>query len=1759
MGDQRTSGIYWAQLKAMLKRNLLLKKRDKRRTMAEVLLPIYTLGVLFLIKVAVPNPNFPELNQPGGAAELFGKFRNGSHTVAVVPNSTEVQVIDFLKTVDVLWENINENQNAKFTPIAWVVYPTIEDLLTAYWMEPNAIPLAVIFKSSDPINGPLSYEIRTNPNLFETPSTVQLYGSPASCRDYKSIWQNVPGVPTPVLPQGLEVEDNCPVNQYYYSGFLALQALMDFTKIRLDAGIETLAIPKIFLELFPKASYTGDWMVIVRVLIPLYTVIALSQFITYLLILIVGEKEQKIKEGMRIMGLYDSVFWLSWFIIYAIFVLLLTIICCTLLFALNIFTNTCFIMVFMLIFMYCLSIIMFGFMLTPFFDKSRTAGILGNFAVTILSLLYFIQVFVRDSSSVALWIVSLISPAGFALAMDKALLMDLAGEGVNISNVWNGPDMPFGGSLIMMAVDVVLYGWIAYYLDSVIPSEHGVKRSPFFCFNPLFWWKSQPVDKIPLPNGESVGSLAGEEGVADFEPVPREMKGKEAIRIVDLHKRFKSFRKPEVKAINGINLTIYEGHVTAILGHNGAGKTTLFNILTGLTAPTSGTAYIFGYDVRNQNEMDQVRRMTGVCPQHDILFDNLSPREHLEFFATVKGIPASKIEEEVSRTLKDVDLSDKANTPATHLSGGQKRKLSVGIAVIGDPKIIILDEPTAGVDPYSRRHMWNVLQNRRHGRVILLTTHFMDEADILADRKAVVSKGNIRCCGSSLFLKNKFGIGYHLTLVLEAAAKEQAITRLVTTHVSKAEKARRHGRELSFILPHNAVDHFASLFSAIETEITNKSKLGISSYGVSMTTLEEVFLHLEKGEDEVEETVDNLSKKIVRNRALSRSLSLQSKSTSYQSLQNEGVNFIENGHDAKGRQTAVNPADMTDDGICLVAGGDVTEIGGLEAISETKSPISGIGLEKIECHPNACQTVLALMKLRCLRMFRDIQKLYFMILLPLLCAALSLYFDNYFQNSNNTSKPLELNGSTYGLMSTVAIHNSSGSDITNFIDQLVDLGVRQTDSYNGNFSALLDFAPHLAAFDVHKFEDGEYSFTVLYNDTFQHSLPVTLNLLSNAIYRLLTPEKVRNGNFEPIRVMAQPFQQTMQPEGINIASTTQTILIGMVLVMVPVSLAIDLVYDRELKTKNQLRVNGLSTTMYFLTYFIVLVAIMSLTCAALIVMMVAFEIPALREWPAIVVFSLLIFFYCPSSILSCSCISYIFDKTDSAQSILPNIATFLGWIPFLMVVLLDVMHVGKTFALVLHCVFSLTNTMYIPYSIVYYIQRVYLLCNVNLACDRLTLASYCTPEIGVLLAGMIINIPLWFVLLRIVDIKKSGGRARDAFNFLRKTTSENNLPESVDVFVGENEDEDVRAERQKVKNFIGSNNVNHPVVMVQDLHKEYKNKLAKGNQYCSCCFKADEPEEKMKVAVKSLSLAVDAGEVFGLLGHNGAGKTTTMKIITAEEAPTSGRVFIGGQSISSNSNSVFQLLGYCPQHDALWKNITVREHIEIYAAIRGVSHGDIGKIVNRYISGLQIQEHADKQVKMCSGGTKRKLSFAMAMVGNPKIVLLDEPSTGMDPRSKRFLWDTILASFQGSKGAILTTHSMEEADALCSRVGITVKGELRCLGSTQHLKNLYGAGYTLELKVRVKEATPLANSGDRHREVIDFVAELFPNSSLEEVFVDRLVFSVPQHSVPSLAKCFMQLEKARIMQGCIEEYSFSQTTLEQVFLKFAQYDEINGE
>lgn len=193
-------------------------------------------------------------------------------------------------------------------------------------------------------------------------------------------------------------------------------------------------------------------------------------------------------------------------------------------------------------------------------------------------------------------------------------------------------------------------------------------------------------------------------------------------------------------------------------------------MLTGLLQPTEGRAEVFGLDICN--DIETVRQMLGVCPQHDVLFDHLTPEDHLRLFAAFKGTESSKIEKLVQAMLKDIDLVGQKDQLAKTLSGGQKRKLSVAIAMIGDSKVIMLDEPTSGMDTSARRKLWEMLKRNKAGKIIILTTHYMEEADILGDRIAIMAEGEVQCTGSSLFLKNRYGVGYNL--VVAKSSRDEA-------------------------------------------------------------------------------------------------------------------------------------------------------------------------------------------------------------------------------------------------------------------------------------------------------------------------------------------------------------------------------------------------------------------------------------------------------------------------------------------------------------------------------------------------------------------------------------------------------------------------------------------------------------------------------------------------------------------------------------------------------------------------------------------------------------------------------------------------------------------------------------------------------------------------------------------------------------------------------------------------------------------------
>ncbi|RYR08550.1 hypothetical protein Ahy_B05g076286 isoform G [Arachis hypogaea] len=304
-----------------------------------------------------------------------------------------------------------------------------------------------------------------------------------------------------------------------------------------------------------------------------------------------------------------------------------------------------------------------------------------------------------------------------------------------------------------------------------------------------------------------------------------------------------------------------------LLGPNGAGKTTVINCLTGITPATDGDALIYGHSIRSSTGMSNIQKLIGVCPQFDILWDALSGEEHLQLFATIKGLTPSSINSITQTSLAEVRLTDSAKVRAGSYSGGMKRRLSVAISLIGDPKLVVLDEPvrmqswillffTTGMDPITRRHVWDIIENAKRGRAIVLTTHSMEEADILSDRIGIMAKGKLRCIGTAIRLKSRFGTGFIANISFYgnnvesrtdnrdavSTVHQEAVKQFFKNHLDVVPK-EENNNFITFVIPHDKEGLLTNFFAELQDR---EEEFGISDIQLGLTTLEEVFLNIAK-------------------------------------------------------------------------------------------------------------------------------------------------------------------------------------------------------------------------------------------------------------------------------------------------------------------------------------------------------------------------------------------------------------------------------------------------------------------------------------------------------------------------------------------------------------------------------------------------------------------------------------------------------------------------------------------------------------------------------------------------------------------------------------------------------------------------------------------------------------------------------------------------------------------------------------------------
>nr|XP_021514215.1 ATP-binding cassette sub-family A member 8-B-like [Meriones unguiculatus] len=1438
---------------------------------------------------------------------------------------------------------------------------------------------------------------------------------------------------------------DCLVSIFWKKGFVALQAAINAAIIETTTNHsvmeELLSVTGKYMKIQPFISQNG----ILTDFFILFCIISFSPFIYYMSINVTRER-QRMKGLMVMMGLQESAFWLSWGLLYAGFIFIMALSLALVIKSGQFLILSSFVVVLSLFLLYGLSMITLAFLVSVLVRKSVLTGLVMFLLTIFWGSLGFAALYRCLPESME-WTFSLFSPFAFTLGMTQLLH-----EEYDLNS--NAPPDPAGGSNLiiatnfMLAFDAFLYLALMMYFEKILPNEYGYQHSPLFFLKSSFWSRQRKPGHVILEHGIDSDPSSDD----SFEPLSPEFHGKESIRIRNICKEYKG--KPnKIEALKDLTLDIYKGQITAVLGHSGAGKSTLLNILSGLTAPTKGSVTIYNNKLSEMADLENIFRITGVCPQSNVQFGFLTVRENLRLFAKIRGIPPQEVEKEVQRVLLELEMKNIQDTLAQNLSGGQKRKLTFGIAILGDSQIFLLDEPTAGLDPFSRHRVWNLLKERKADRVVLFSTQFMDEADILADRKVFISKGKLKCAGSSLFLKKKWGLGYHLSLQLNEVCIPENVTSLVKQHIPEAKLSAEGEGKLVFTLPLDTTYKFPDLYQSLDS----CPGLGIENYGVSMTTLNEVFLKLE-GKSAIDESEVDIA----------------------------GEGQTERSGDTE-RLTEMEQI--------------------LSSLTEMKTVTNSLALWR--------RQICAIAKVRLLKLKHE-KKTFLSLLLVLAVGFFPILFENIRMKVHQISYSWELSPHLYFLapgqppqdtLTQLLVINKTGASIDDFIHsverQNIALEVDASGARDGT-----DDPSYNGALIVSGNEKNQ-SFSFACNTKRLNCFPVLMDILSNGLLGMVKPsgriQTDRSTYF--VNINANPFEFLGYSAFWLVLTST-----------CPPYIAMSSVGDYKNKAWFQLRVSGLFPSAYWLGQALV---DLPLYCFVFIFMYLMDYLLSFGNTKLTIVNHVIqipcSIGYATSLIFLTYLIAFI-SRKGRKNSGTWSFSFFVITMFSVIAIILDIQGNGMLYYV----------TFLIPHST---------LIGCLMLSVRILMFHLFDEELVIVEPFLVFLIPflhvfIFIFILRCLEWKfgKKTMRKDPIFRISPRNNDVHQNPEEP-----EGEDEDVQMERTRAANALASTSfVEKPVIVASCLRKEYAGK----GKHCLS-------KKKAKIATRNVSFCVRKGEILGLLGHNGAGKSTSIKMISGDTKATAGQVLLKG----SGEGDTLGFLGYCPQENALWSNLTVRQHLEVFAAVKGLSKSDTAVTITRLADALKLQDQLKSPVKTLSEGVKRKLCFVLSILGNPSVVLLDEPSTGMDPEGQQQMWQAIRAIIKNTeRGALLTTHYMAEAEAVCDRVAIMVSGRLRCIGSIQHLKSKFGKDYLLEMKVKTLQQVEPLNTE---------VLRLFPHAARQERFSSLMVYKLPVEDVQPLSQAFFKLEKVK-QTFDLEDYSLSQSTLEQVFLELSKEQELDG-
>ena len=1363
----------------------------------------------------------------------------------------------------------------------------------------------------------------------------------------------------------------------------------------------------------------------------------------------VKEKESKTKEGMKIMGLGEGEYFLSYFIQYTVISIFVSLINAFLFKV--VYPRIPIYFLYFIIFLYSLNVFALIYFFQSIIDKTKIAIVLSLIIYCIMFCLslacmfekasFFFKIILAIFPAVNLSIgISLISK--FEFHFRSFYNKDFMKEYVNYSLFY---------LYAMFFIDFFLYLFLGFYFQHVLPHDFGIRKPWYFLCTKNFWCKDKK--KSLYKKNKLLGEDFNPEELArpsrpsrfESEQIYEDKTEDDIFEVKNIVKVFGDGKR----AVNGVSLKFYKDEIFALLGHNGAGKTTLISILTGMYEATSGTAMFSGHNVLDSNNMDLFREKLGICPQHDTLFEDLTVKEHLEMFSIFKGVKKEEVGPEVNKTLRDFQIENIGDMLAKNLSAGQRRKLSIAISLIGGSQVIFLDEPSSGMDITSRRNLWEILKRQCDGKIIIITTHYMEEASVLGKRIGIINAGRMKCIGSPLFLIEKYGKYMSLNITKEEDADNNEIIDFVKS-LSENVQYEVLSEEIMFRIPIkddpindiklkeklNIQNFFLSFDESMKS-------LKIKSYSVSMPTLEDVFLNV--AEESNKKTKEEKNLEMLREQQNDKVLfssDLRENYTAFGKFRNDFLisckrRYLITKRDIKGFLMEVLAP------ILLVLFGLL--ISKFDMDFRSKPYLVNLGL-------TGKQTLI----------YTSLNKKDYTNYLKkedgLEIESIDLYD---FSKIDNTSDYKKITKDS-NINSTTLYREYSAKKfierVYNITDPYEDSENHEVDmtaeNYPGYYSSLLMFSE----------QNNRYEFLMVLNSRVRHCIPIYSNYILSSIIKSASKNKNVTINYTHYPMPLTEDVKEQNSIGNNIAIT---FFIAIAFAIMPANFISLLVKERSNNSKHLMRVSGINILSYWIVNYIFEFIKYYITAGICIILLVMFNF--YRQYLYI-----MYLIYGPAMISLTYALSFFFTDESNAQNAVILLNFVLGDLGSIVILILRMLPNMKSKAIVMQYIFSLIPTFCFDFSYNLLLNKM------NIYGQEFEKKDYIRFTGNEMIKEPKLMLPL------IIFCSVECFAYTILFAVLEKFSYSFKKPK-YDVLISNINDEEVQKEIERANSATEAilpynllDDKEDDTIIIEPKKKgEYDSSIVKVKNlkkvYGKNCI-----NRKGNVAINNLHFCLEPGECFGLLGLNGAGKTTTFKCITQEIAPDNGQILVYGKDINGRFDELTRVFGYCPQFDAIFEYLTVYENLEFYARIKGIRRELIHQLITFMIMEMSLTEFTNKISGRLSGGNKRKLSVAISMLGNPPIILLDEPSTGMDPEARRFMWSVIhKMSTKGRKSSvIMTTHSMDEAETLCRRMGIMVNGEFVCLGTANQIKDKYGYGY--EVDVRIK---PM--SMEKQKEILD--------------------------------------------------------------------------